>query len=371
MLARGLSEFPRTVVEQAVAILSGEMLYRGEKVLGAARWLLAVHDQLASTRNTRHRDNLLWLAVATAPPGFAHVRSTMIGTLLEDLAAGLEIESVKRRFAEKMHPLQYQRPTAPPSEGNIQQAEGVIAKLKTAGALDRRFAKLEDLQALWRPRVETAPVEPTGGVFAHLRPVGCASTARTMDAAPTVITWEKFARTVLIAAERIEYMTTANLEAFLAFVTAANPDAPPILQWDREENRNPVSWYVYSGGSTALRWNLHEGVPVPVTAISLSPPQWDAQYPMPHQGAMVVFVLEGCRDLNYVRSGGFFPESLRAEYHPIRRTMEAYAQQATIAGKEEATACGIALQQAVGRSSLVFWVTAGGVRMAYRIDRWD
>ena len=30
-------------------------------------------------------------------------------------------------------------------------------------------------------------------------------------------------------------------------VTAATPEAPPILQWDAEDNRNPVSWYYHAG----------------------------------------------------------------------------------------------------------------------------
>ena len=121
MLQRALAEFNLPTVQQAVALLNSEQLYRGEKCLGVAKWLEALHTQRASTPSSAHRENLTWLAVATAPVGFAHVRSTMIGTLLEDLASGMSFDVVSRRFAEKMNPGAYRRAVAPPSVGQIQR----------------------------------------------------------------------------------------------------------------------------------------------------------------------------------------------------------------------------------------------------------
>jgi hypothetical protein len=54
------------------------------------------------------------------------------------------------------------------------------------------------------------------------------------------MTWEKFARTMLPEALSIEAQVPAGPERFMALVTAANADAPPILQWDAEERRNPT-----------------------------------------------------------------------------------------------------------------------------------
>ena len=49
------------------------------------------------------------------------------------------------------------------------------------------------------------------------------------------------------------------------------------------------------------------------------------------------------KDLCHECGGGFFPECLRSEDHGVRKAMEAYAQRATSAGKDEGTANGIAL----------------------------
>lgn len=366
MLQRGLAEFPRAIVQQAVTVLEAEALYRSEKCLGVAKWLLDLHDRRDATKDTRRRDNLTWQAVATAPPGFCHVRSTMIGTLLADLAAGMPFDTVKTRFAEKMNPLQYQRPTAAPSMGNIAQAEKVVAALKSAGALERRFAKLADIETVWTPRA-AKPAAPQGGVFAHLH-AGPKSTAQ-INAAVTM-TWEKFARTVLPGAEKIECLVPVGPSPFVALVTAANPDAPPILQWDSPERRNRVNWYLYATGSLASRWNLQGGAFAPVVAISHLPPMWHTPEKFAHHGAGAILILQGCRDTRPDGGLALFPETLKSEYHPIRATIEAHSARGTITGAEAAEACGIDLRK--GRLwNITLAVTSGGVRMFYKLDRWD
>jgi len=87
-LRRGLAEFHHEIVKQAVRLLDADALYRREKTRGVARWLHGRHDALAPLSGDR-KDNAIWKAVASAPPGFCHVRSTMIGTLLEDPAGGM------------------------------------------------------------------------------------------------------------------------------------------------------------------------------------------------------------------------------------------------------------------------------------------
>jgi hypothetical protein len=148
MLLRGLEEFPLAAVRKASAWLTAGSLYRSEKCEGVATWLLDLHERRAAAKNERLRDHLTWLAVGEAPPGFCHVRSGMIGTLLEDIVAELPFTILKERFDNKMHPLRYLRPQAAPSAENIAQAEKIVATLRTAGALERRFARLVDVQAL-------------------------------------------------------------------------------------------------------------------------------------------------------------------------------------------------------------------------------
>lgn len=526
MLSRGLAEFSQATVERALALLSSGTLYRSEKCIGAATWLLALHQARAAVASPRQKDALVWRAVATAPAGFAHVRGGVIGTLLEDLDAGMSAADIKRRFDTKMQPSNYMRAQTAPTEGNIQAAEKAIAGLKASGALSRRFARLDDLQRfLWRPAPVEAPA-PASGVFGHLTPRGKAKPA-PLDLPKQTMTWDKFARTVLPGARSIEALVPATPERFVALVTAADPSAPPILQWDAAERRNPVSWYYHAGidaemkrrvvaaggqyegvdirgsllwdnrndldlhvvtpagehifyaakrsgcggwldvdmnvrGETTtpvenIRWasgaarrgryriyvqnyRFHEpnmaptpftvevevrgeiyhftgvvsphrqtgpasdvvvfefdyvpGQPLPrrprgavppagtnqwsltagtfvnVLGIVPSPNLWDAERPLHQHGRHTFFLLEGCRDTTEGQGRGFFTETLRSELHSVRKTLEAFAATACIAGGAEAQAAGLGMTDQKPWD-LTLRVRSEGAVATYLIDRQD
>lgn len=371
MLQRGLAEFPRELVAKACALLDTDTLYRSEKVSGVAKWMLELHERRDATKNDRVRDNLTWLAVATAPAGFCHVRTTMISTLLEDLKAGIAVDHASRKFAEKMHPLQYLRPQAPPSDGNIEQAEKVIATLQASGSLERRFARLSEIKTIWTPRIAQMEKPAVDGVFSHLRESEKKSSPLEVTT-PIAITWEKFARDILPNAETVDCLIPTGRAPFVALVTAANPDAPPILQWDFADARNPVSWYVYNGGSYPADWNLRAGEACQVKAVALSPAHWHPDRPYTNHGNAVVAILEGAKDLRSDSAGaGLFPEILKSDYHAIRRTIEAFSRSAKISGRDEGDANGIILSSSRGMGDITFRVSSKGIRALYRPDRWD
>jgi hypothetical protein len=369
MLIAGLLEYPLEAVEQAVNLLKTESLYRSEKCLGVAEWLRDLHSGRMATRNSHYRENLVWLAVATAPEGFCHVKSSMIGTLLDDIVAGLSFASVSKRFAEKMNPLHYQRPQAPPAAGNTVQAEKLVEKMGIKKSLVRRYARLEELQTIWLPQSSASGRQVAGsGMFSHLATKGQKEQRPQMNVPPVTMTWKKFSETVLPAAKSIEYFVEARGD-FSAILTAAYSDAPPILQWDREERRNPFSWYLYSMGSTCDQWNLYRGYHK-VTGICYQPPMWYGN--MDHQSKGVFFILNGAKDNGHSRCGsGLFPEILKSELHEVRSTIEAYSKSTSPAGHEYASACGINLQYSRSWDNTTVLVKTGTGSATYKLDRWD
>lgn len=367
-----LGEFSLPVIKEALSLLRTEALYRSEKVLGQAEWLHALHlARRAAYSNLKV--NVVWRAVALAPAGFCHPRSSMIGTLLADIAAGMAFKDVSRRFADKMHPLQYQRPQAAPTAGAIAAAEKLMQQLDAAGALARRFARLDEVQALWKP--QPSPDRPVAdgvlgqlkkGVFAHLSPKGAAPSAGGVKVPVQVMTWDKFQRTVLPGAERIEFLAPER-GSYSALVTAVHAEAPPILQWDREDRRNPVSWYLWHGGSTAAQFGLKAGQFHPVSAITLKPSMWHGGFE--HQGQGVMFIIEGAKDAREPEAC-LFPEFLKAEFHGVRSVLEAYSKGAKLQGAEQASAAGVMLHGGQAWDALVR-VWTGGRSLDYQLDRWD
>lgn len=364
VLLRSLAEFSKETVERAIPLLEGEALYRSEKVLGVAKWFRDVHD-IYSTKRKDHRENLIWKAVATAPQGWCHVKNTMVGTLLEDIQNGLPFEDVAAKFKTKMHPLQYQRPTAVPSAGNVKQAEEIVAKLGIAPSLERRFARLDEVVAVWKPAPAITEKPAGDGIFSHLLKTNVPAAPLVTPA--TAITWEKFARTVLPTAERIEYRVP-GVGPFITLLTAVNPEAPPILRWDLAEKRNPVSWYVYHGGSRATNFNLVVCSWAEVTAFTLLPSMWHEDVRASEQGKGAIALLAGAVDLHN-NNVCLFPEILKGELHAVRSTIEAFSSTRSVEGKDEASACGVDLRQ-WGQE---FRVTSdkGRTVRTYKIDRWD
>ncbi len=358
-----LGEFTEPMLEQAVKLLKTDSLYRSEKVLGAAEWLLKLRqdwDQAGEWKS-----HILWKAVATAPAGFCHPRSSMIGTLLEDIAAGMDYNDISRRFKAKMSPLVYQRPQAAPKAGTIAQAEKVVEQLGIANSLKRRYAKVEELNAIWTKKQTEQEAKPSKGVFGHLTPRE-AVPVKDMLLPAITITWDKFQRTVLPGAERIQFFVNGTRANYGAFTAASDAEAPPILAWDQEDQRNHYSTYLWTGGSLPAQWNLGGGF-VDVNAVVYRANMWFGDYPNQTQGVM--FVLDGARES---RSAGLalFPEILKSELHSIRSVIEAFSNRGEIEGMEEATACGLMIDKGQ-TTNHTFRVTTNGQKVDYKIDRWD
>lgn len=365
--------FPPALLDTALQLLKAETLDRAERFIGPAQWLRDLHNRSMQTNNNRYQENLLWRAVAVAPDGFCHPRTSMVGNLLEDLESGAPLADVKQRFNLKVRDDNFQRSKAAPTEGNIQQAEKLFDRMGLQTALQRRYLRFEEIpEFVWRP---VAPlVAEKRGVFGHLKTKGSIEVERHSLHIPKVtLTWAKFHRKVLPEAEAISFLVPSGKRGFVALTTAVDPEAAPILKWDHDTVRNPVAWYCYTAGSTAQQWHLIPGRTVAVTGITALPNIW-GDTPRPELGEGVILLLQGARDQPDCGHPGLFSENLRSELHPVRATIEAFCLTAHPEGTEEATACGYDIRagQNGGRLIDVHLLVAANSRWTeYRLDRWD
>lgn len=371
MLMRALQNYKLSTVEAAVNILRSNSLYRGEKTLGIAEWFMEIKIKFENGKRPGKHNiaNIIWKKVATAPAGFCHVSSSMIGTLLDDIENGYEFDEIKRRFDEKMNPTKYMRPQVAPSASNVKRAEEIFAKLGLENSLKRRFARLDEIPTIWKPQSLVSNDIPTG-VFSSVKTKESMMN-RQYDIIPKAdgnMTWEKFQRTVLPNAKKIELYTNYR-DSYSAIVTAVDPYAPPIILWDSEYNRNPFSWYMYSGGSTASRWGILSGTYVEVTGITYQPNKWNEREDY-ISGNGLFFILKGCKD-TMNSSSALFPEVLRRDLREVRATIEAYSKMNKLEGKDEASACGLCLQDSNSKWNCKLKVTTDVGVTEYVLDRWD
>lgn len=353
MVAQVLAEYKPNIVTEALRMFETDALNRSEKFVGPVRWLNALHNRPKG----RLGENILWQAVATAPDGFCHVRGGMTGMLLDDIEMGKPFENIRRNFASRTGATLYQVAQALPSAGNIKAAEELISKLGLAPSLERRFAKFEELDLLWKPTVVEKPAAE--GIFGHLKTK--VTEPEPMQLPAQTMTWDKFNRMVLPTAEQM-MLAVPSAGFFIGLTTAVDPDAPPILKWN-----HPVAWFVYPQGSTAVQWSLNPGW-CDVTGITLLPNMWGDQ-PQPQFGEGAVFVLKGAIEKVH-SSNSLFPEIMRGDLHEIRATITEYSRKATLHGREEATACGYDLRKG-SQTPVTVKVLCRGAWNHYKIDRWD
>jgi hypothetical protein len=75
----------------------------------------------------------------------ATFRNSVIGTLLVDLAEGVELEEAVKRYEQKTAPANYRRPKAVITKKMVEEALKTISSLGLDGAISRRFANINDL----------------------------------------------------------------------------------------------------------------------------------------------------------------------------------------------------------------------------------
>lgn len=155
----------------------------------------------------------------------------------------------------------------------------------------------------------------------------------------------------------------------MALTTAVHADAPPILQWDSIEHRNPVCWYFHAYATPSRTWGLQPHTWHSVTGIIRKPCEWGDQKPIEHFSQGIMFLLAGAKDSREGSSLALFPETLRSEYREIRSVIEAYSKQGRLVVPEGEHACTLGFGK--GDWCVRLCVTARGLQTIYTIDRWD
>lgn len=247
-------------VDKVIALLRSETVYRGDRYIPHAEWFKNVLVKRESLVTYRARENFLWLVASNAPTGFIPSNSTNLGQTLNDIADGMSLETVGRKLAERLNPSTFMRAQTAPSANAIREHERIFQRFVEAGianeeSLQRRYAKLEEVPlTIWEAKqYPTAKKTSTGGVFGHLTPKDKKpAAANQMNLPSKVMTFDKFSRTVLPTADKIEALID-NPNRFMALVTAAVEDSPNILQWD-----NTFSWYYHAGVDGEIKRRVEE-----------------------------------------------------------------------------------------------------------------
>ena len=145
---RGLEELSPDAVDMVLSLVDANNLYRGAEHRPAVAEFQRMQREYLALRE-RERDTYAWTA-ARGPA--ARFRNTVIGTLVQDLSVGDDVERAVAAFEAKVAPQNYKRTTAVITPGMVKKAMETIESLGLESALERRYARLEDVavtNVLW------------------------------------------------------------------------------------------------------------------------------------------------------------------------------------------------------------------------------
>ena len=240
VLERSLVELTTDAAETIIELNAQGSLYRGNEQVANVKLFLELKNKYEGL-TVEGREAFVWTKGKELGER-GKFRNTAIGTLLEDLSGGMEIEDAVKRWEKVMAPTNYKRPTALVTDAMIKKAQAKVQELGLMDSLPRRFAVLEDLtinNVLYADRGS----KKAGDVFGQLlkdvkKPVKGPSAVEE-------ISIEKFIREVLPTATSIEALVeNRHSSNLVSLVAPVYPDAPNMLKWP-----NNFSWS-YNGEVT-------------------------------------------------------------------------------------------------------------------------
>lgn len=225
---RGLCELDPGAVDTVLGLIEANALYRGEE------HKRAVVEFLLMQRAFKESPTQGLFAWEHAVSPAARFRNTVIGTLVQDLSEGKELEVAVKAFETKVAPQNYKRTTALITPGMVKKAMEAITALGLEPALERRFAVLGDVSVndvLWVDGASRPLMK--GGIGEILAKVAKAP-GRAGDGAEDILLAD-FMTKVLPGASSLELFFSGKHLGNLAVITApVHPEPARLFRWNND-----------------------------------------------------------------------------------------------------------------------------------------
>lgn len=238
---RGLEEITVEALESVIGMIDAKALYRGEEFRSGVGAFYSMKQEYLLLDETGK--NLFPWEHLSKPA--ARIRNTAIGTLLQDLSEGMELEAAVRAFEKKVAPENYKRTTALITPKMIEDGLKTLRELGLESAVNRRFARLSDVSVnnvLWASGTAkqvmrdhladallgSSQVKKTGGRVSGL-----------------TISAEEFMTNVVPKAAQLEVMVTnQHANNFVSLTAPVDAEVGQLFKWP-----NNFAWS-YNGNVT-------------------------------------------------------------------------------------------------------------------------
>lgn len=237
MLTDALSMFNTDAIVTVSNLISDGLLYRGEE----HKTTIDNFAELWNSFKDYPADAKLF-GLENFNNSSARFKNTVIGTLVEDISKGIDIEVAVKSFEAKVAPANYKRSKSLITQGMIDTAMKTINDLGIEPALSRRHATISDLNindVLWADRQASKKMQ---GVASLLSSAIAKSKPVTDNV--TEVSIDTFLTDLLPTAEAIEALVENKHQSNFMNIIAPAEQSTNILKWD-----NNFTWS-YNGNVT-------------------------------------------------------------------------------------------------------------------------
>lgn len=231
VLMRGFSELTPEAVATVADLIEQNALYRGKEHQRAVQEFQRLQARFLALGDDAGRKLLAWTLIGSP---VARFRNTVIGTLVQDLSEGVDLERAVRTFESKVAPQNYKRPTALITKRMVDDAMATIRALDLEPALERRHARLSDVSVSSVLFVDNAVAgEMKGGVkdllMQEVKPASF-DPSKTQE-----IGIDEFIGDVIPRARSIRlYLDNALAPNFVSLTAPAHADSGSLFRWGND-----------------------------------------------------------------------------------------------------------------------------------------
>lgn len=247
VIMRALREITVDAVETVQDLIAQNSLYRGAEKKGmvdAFRRMKAEFDQIADERG---QDLYAWAQVKGPNARVCKIRNDVIGTLLVNLSEGQPLDTAVKSFEDKVSGTNYQRPTALVTPRMRDAAKQTLTELGLMNALERRYARLEDINisnVLFADR--NAKRRMGGDVFDQIPTK--APSVKNLDRVEEV-TIADFLANILPTAKSLEVLfENRHAGNLVSLIAPADLTAKGMFKWE-----NAFSWSYHGDVADSIK----------------------------------------------------------------------------------------------------------------------
>lgn len=235
VMFRALNEIPMDSIDTVLELIDQNSLYRGTEHKATLSTFKKFKTEFDKIQDLKAKKLFCWTRIKEIPAPVSHIRGSVIGTLLVDLSEGKEMDDAVKAFEAKVAPANYKRPTALVTKAMIAKAKETITEIGLTSALERRYAKVEDIaitDLLFADRSIKKKLD--ADVFDEIVPK---SSKKNLDKVEEV-NIEDFIKNILPKTTSLEVMVeNPHLSRLVSLIAPCDPTAKPLFKWS-----NNFSW---------------------------------------------------------------------------------------------------------------------------------